>query len=269
MRTMRGWSSSGSANGGPDTATAAVQAPVASNTGAAIDDMPAADSSTLTAWPTRRTSARARSSDERDLMVRGPRRVSPACTTASTWARLAERQQALAGRRSVGGPATAEPRRHRDHARALEAVDVDDVGHREHRDVGGETGLRAQHLQRRVGDVAQVEPGDHLLAELVDLEAQAVAAVRGLFDPPRPDERGQQPVDGRLAHPEPAGQFRDAEHGLGEAERRQDVGRLGDGRIRLRSGSGLAHAPSSPPPVHQVTPSNASQQRRVSSAPAM
>ena len=201
-------------------------------------------------------------------MVRGPRRVQPSLHDGVDLGALAERQQALARRRSVGGPATAEPRRHRDHARALEAVDVDDVGHREHRDVGRETGLRAQHLERGVGDVAQVEPGDHLLAELVDLEAQAIAAVRGLFDPARPDERGQQPVDGRLAHAEPAGQFRDAEHGLGEAERRQDVGRLGDGRIRLRSGSGLAHAPSSPPPIHQVTPSNASQQRRVSSAPA-
>ena len=87
-------------------------------------------------------------------------------------------EQHLARRRRVRGATPADLGEQAHHLRALQPVEVDDVGARQHGEVGGLVAVVVQLLQRHVPDLAQHAAADDLLADLVQLQAQPVAIVR-------------------------------------------------------------------------------------------
>ena len=197
-------------------------------------------------------------------MVRGPRRGSPAATTRSRSAGAPNASSTFPDDVACGGASPAHLREQPDHVWALEAVQVHHVGARQHGQVRGLPALVAQPLEGRVDELAQLAAGRHLQADLVHLDAQAVALVGGALDVPVGLERREDAVHGALPQPEPARQ-------LGHAEDRFAVAEGGD------HGHGLAHGGVAARgdavgvagrAAHQVAPSKASQLRRASSAPA-
>ncbi len=146
---------------------------------------------------------------------------------------------------------------HSHHLRALESVDVHDVRAREHRDVRGLTRFVAQPFEHGMNELAQLDARRDLLPDVVHLDAEPVALVSRLLDEAVHGERREDAMDSALAEAQAASKLGHTEHRLGIAERREHGHRLVDGRVAAVRPLG-----------HHTAPSIASQQRRVSSAPA-
>ncbi len=94
-----------------------------------------------------------------------------------------------------------------------------------------------------MGHLAQAQPVDDQLPELVDDQPQPVAAVGRAGHEALAHERLEEAVHGRLAQAEPAGELRHAERGLAVGERPQDAQGVVDRRHPLLHGRSVGRPP--------------------------